>query len=94
MFSDWVEYRDYLADNLITNEESRAAFRKRFAKIDKKYTHERIRTDYAKVCITAIFKNDLFMTVIDNFEYSPDVRLYRQWLKGKKIPTPNKYIPQ
>lgn len=92
MFADWLEYRDYMAENLLSKEESKDAFRKRFVRIDRKYIHEPLRTDWAKICITAILKNDWHMTTIDNFEYSPDVMLYRRWLRGDKIDKPCKYI--
>lgn len=93
MFADWVEYRDYLCENLLQPGESQDAFRKEFARIDRKYVHDEIRTAFAKVCVTAILKNDWHGTTIGNFEYAPDVLVYRRWLNGMVVRKPNKYVP-
>jgi predicted phosphoadenosine phosphosulfate sulfurtransferase len=93
MFGDWVEYRDYLLENLVKEGEPKDAFRRKFASIDKQYTHDLIREAMARACVTAILKNDWHMTTIENFIYSPDVLLYRRWIKGEKVHNPNKYIP-
>jgi predicted phosphoadenosine phosphosulfate sulfurtransferase len=94
MFGDWIEYRDYLLENLIRT----ASRRTRSAKSSKITTRSMstrlIREAYARVCITAMLKNDYHMTVIENFHYSPDILLYRRWRKGMKVRNPNKYVQE
>lgn len=94
MFTDWLEYRDYLLENLIPDNEAKKAFKRRFASIDKIYIHEPIRTVMAQVSIKAILKNDWHSTTLDTFTRRPQVYTYRKWRKGEETYGENPYIPK
>ncbi|CAN5507682.1 phosphoadenosine phosphosulfate reductase family protein [soil metagenome] len=93
MFADWTEYRDYLLENLIQDDDSKAAFRKHFEGIDKFYIHETIKEAAAKICIKAILKNDWHSTTIENFLRRPQVYCYRKWRKGEDVYDRTGFIP-
>lgn len=75
MFKDWEEYRDYLLENLITDEERREAFRTLWGKTFHGFrsTWERCKVcdlwkeEYMKVCVKSLLKNDFEGTLIVNF---------------------------
>ena len=58
MFADWREYRDYLLENLMQNEEHRAKLRKQFASLDRRFAGTEVETAMLKMEITAIMAND------------------------------------
>lgn len=96
MFKDWEEYRDYLLEHLIFDEEQKTKYRRRFnnkpAKIYRSLPA--LHEHYCKVCVTAILKNDYHMTTIENFERSPDVAMYCKWRDGRlpgELSKTNKY---
>lgn len=68
MFADWVEYRDYLLENLITSLD-RETFRKQFARLDRDYAEDddRVKGLLLHTEIQAVLLNDTFMTIIGNF---------------------------
>jgi len=90
-FSSWIEYRDYLLENLITDPEYRSHFRRKFAALDAEYVHEKIRANMAQNCIQGILRNDYEHTVLGAFERRPEVNSYRLWRRGK--PQATKFIP-
>jgi predicted phosphoadenosine phosphosulfate sulfurtransferase len=81
MFSSWKEYRDYLLENLLEDEGHKASYRKKFKSMDKDYLAMKGLDDMFKVQIRSILSNDFEFTKIINWERSPDVYNFRQWLK-------------
>lgn len=66
MFSSWTEYRDYLLDNLITDDGDREKFRHQFEGLDRRlwYTPE---ADRSKAEVQALIANDLYFTKLNQF---------------------------
>ena len=67
MFKDWVEYRDYLLENLILDPKHRARFAQRFASIERRYSRS-ISPEMYKTFINSILCNDVEMTKLSNWE--------------------------
>ncbi len=82
MFTDWTEYRDYLLENLCTDDNIKQDFSKKFAAGDTIYQHQLIRDAFSKVCITAILVNDSGAKLA-NFRVDPEVNAYRRFMEGK-----------
>lgn len=57
MFSDWIEYRDYLLDNMIEQPEKRENMRREFARYDEKF-EDAVRPKLTRVQIAAILVHD------------------------------------
>ena len=72
MFSDWVEYRDYLVDNLVQTEERRDVFRKEFKKMDTKFAHMALAEERHKSEVLCILANDWHFTKLQNFLGRPE----------------------
>lgn len=67
MFKTWKEYRDYLLDNLITDEEQYKKFKEMFTHCDKKYFGFPDIDSLIKVEITEILANDYYFTKLKNY---------------------------
>lgn len=95
MFSDWKEYRDYLLDNLIS-EEYHAGFVKFFANMDRKYSDLVDIDDLYKTQIASILTNDFEYTKMKNWKKNPLVGTFIKWTNGIRTSRMlnNKYIPQ
>lgn len=92
MFADWIEYRDYLLENLIPDAGYRVRFRSKFASLDKEYVDSPIREVMARTCINGLLRNDCEHTVLSSFEMNPATHAYRKWRRG--LPYINMtYIP-
>ena len=72
MFSDWVEYRDYLLENLIKREDERQIFKNAFERFDNKYKKYIDMEKIAQLEITCIISNDLYMVKLKNAERQQD----------------------
>lgn len=66
MFKDWREYRDYLLENLIS-EEYQARFRNKFESMERRYPHE-VGVGMYRAHINSILTNDVEMTKLQNWE--------------------------
>lgn len=67
MFSDWREYRDYLLENLITDEEIKATFKRQFGFADNRYMpliHEKLW----RMHVGCLLANDYHGTKMSTFE--------------------------
>lgn len=102
MFSDWEEYRDYLLDHLIEEEERRKAFVDLWAVHFHGFrsTWERCkvcnywREEFMKVCVKCLLKNDFEGTTIVNFfmnSATTDLNTYIKTGAVKKGYKPEKY---
>lgn len=83
MFRDWKEYRDFLLEKLIANEDWKAGFRKRFAKHDEMYAgmgDEAI----CRLHIASILTNDWEHIKLKNFETAPQNLNYKRAYQKKK----------
>ena len=67
MFDSWAEYRDYLLENLITDEKVREKMRKRFALCDEKLVGTSHEDSLYIAEITTIIRNDHFFTLLGNY---------------------------
>jgi predicted phosphoadenosine phosphosulfate sulfurtransferase len=67
MFNDWVDYRDYLLANLITDLDARAKFTRKFESIDRRlwYVDANKR---ARAMANALILNDVYFTTLGHFE--------------------------
>jgi predicted phosphoadenosine phosphosulfate sulfurtransferase len=94
MFVSWTEYRDYLLENLISDETIREIYRKEFASADKRYCdNDLIVKSLCMIEINSILANDYYFTKLNNWKRAPQIN---SWLKykesGKQDPYPNLYI--
>jgi predicted phosphoadenosine phosphosulfate sulfurtransferase len=83
MFKSWTEYRDYLLENITTNEKFRERFRNRFKKMDEMYLGEVSEEHMCRVQISAILTNDEDMVKLDNWERAPQNYNIRRKIQGK-----------
>ena len=67
MFSTWVEYRDYLLENLIQDPKVKADFAKFFLSLETRYSRS-VGKDLWKAQINSILCNDVDMTKLKNWE--------------------------
>lgn len=83
MFRNWREYRDFLLEKLIANEDWKAGFRKRFAKHDEMYAgmgEEAV----CRLHIASILTNDWEHIKLKNFETAPQNLSYKRAYQRKK----------
>lgn len=83
MFESWIEYRNYLLENLITDPEINKRMGDRFIYMDKKYAGMHYIEQMYKAQITCILANDSWMTKLTNWERRPDVNGWRHFKKGQ-----------
>lgn len=83
MFKSWMEYRDYLTENLITIDEHKIAFRKKWAEMDILYDEMHEVEVLHKAQIKSILVSDYQFVKISNFLNTPQIIAYRQWKGGK-----------
>lgn len=93
MFSSWKEYRDFLVEKLIT-EEQRPVFVKRFKAMDDKYAEMENLKILHKTQVQSVVINDYGFVKLANWETNPAVNSWRRWKRGDKIDEslPNPYI--
>ncbi len=70
MFKDWVEYRDYLVDNLILDAQHRENFKKYFVSLESRYSRSIDNGHLYKAQINSVLCNDYDMTKLKNWEVS------------------------
>ena len=83
MFSDWQEYRDYLLEKLVINEEQKERLKKKFKYIDDAFAGTPVYERGLRVCITAVLKNDYHHVVLNNFMKNPSSFKYNKLRKFK-----------
>lgn len=67
MFADWVEYRDYLMENLISDEKHKARFRKLFANFDRMYEDPKVLDKLRRTQVSMVLVNDHHGTKMSTF---------------------------
>lgn len=94
MFRDWKEYRDHLLKNLITEQEPKEAFTKKFNEMDNRYEDMHHKDVMYRVQVSALLANDFTFTKLINWERDPDVDTWRKWKRGitNEWTETNKYI--
>jgi hypothetical protein len=70
MFADWREYRDHLLENLITDPEDQAKFRKNFAQQDSYYEDEKVLRDLGRSQVSQVLVNDHYGIKFRSFSSS------------------------
>lgn len=83
MFNDWAEYRDFLLEKLIVNDEWKKGFRKVFEKQDALYGEQMGKKMY-KAHISSILTNDWEHIKLLNFEQTADAIKIRKEAKGEE----------
>ncbi|MCD8294133.1 MAG: hypothetical protein LUE27_02640, partial [Clostridia bacterium] len=95
MFSGWEEYRDYLTDRLI-REEDRAIFHKAYSTpAAMRYkSNDLLYDDYCKECIKSVLRADVCLTLVQRFKAGVAVAEWEYWKKTgkKKYRNVNPYI--
>lgn len=82
MFKDWPEYRDFLLEKLIDNEEWKESWAKQFKRMDEFYGDSDIAESAYKVQINSILTNDWEHIKLQNFEIGPNAYNIRRAKKG------------
>ncbi len=82
MFTNWKEYRDYLLEHLVENEDWKVAFKKQFATFEpyERFCYEKIM----KESIHAILSNDYEGTKLGNLAMRPFFFDYKKIIKQEK----------
>ena len=88
MFKDWEEYRDYLTEKLIDDEDERAKYQKKWIKLDEQYKDLNNKKALTKVMINTILSNDFGFVKVRNFTERPELAW---WRKHKETGIENKY---
>lgn len=83
MFADWAEYRDYLLEQLIDNDEWKAGWRAAFQKHETLFAGTEVVDRMRKVHVSSILTNDWEHIKLFNFDHSPDIYNLRRRLQGK-----------
>ena len=83
MFKTWNEYRDYLTENLITDEDHKKRFRRMWARQDDFYGDMAKSEDLTKRQIASILVNDREFVKLDGFLNHSAMIAYRDWRRGK-----------
>ena len=84
MFDDWRDYRDYLVDNLITDE-YRPRFIKKFADMDQKFKHMDKVEEMYKEQVFSVLSNDWEFVKIANFLGRPQTINFLKFMRGQEI---------
>jgi len=95
MFDTWIEYRDYLLENLVESEDYRKIFRRTFAHMDKRYIrgNDMLTEKYIKECISEILTVDVEMVKLNNFKRRPETNGWLKWKElGREPRVLNKFV--
>jgi len=99
MFRSWEEYRDYLTEKLITDDEQRIKYQKRWKTMDWQFEGMVRKEDLIKKQIASLLVNDVDLQKIENFIQSGPMIVFRAW-KANRLDVRDrpasafKYIPE
>jgi hypothetical protein len=82
MFTDWEDYANHLAENLIQDTKNKVLLKKIIIKKKDIYNGMNIYKKFWRVIINTILSSDWDFTKIANFECTPDVFTYRKYKKS------------
>ena len=82
MFTDWQEYANHLADNLIQDDKNKILINNIIKKKKNIYDGENISKEFWRTIINTILSSDWDFTKIANFECRPHVYTYRKYKKS------------
>lgn len=87
MFKDWVEYRDYLLENLFHEEKHKESFRAYFKSLETRYSRSIESGKLYQAQINSILCNDYDMTKLKNWEVShaTDTQMAREERHSDKL---------
>jgi hypothetical protein len=94
MFTDWVEYRDFLLERLILVPKVREGLRRKFASLDGRYPLDipQVRDELVKAQVGTILANDFEGTKLSSLDggHSGCMGRYRRWHRdGRQGPMPS-----
>lgn len=95
MFHSWEEYRDYLTDHLIKEEDRQIFYKTYNTPWAQRYkTNKLLYDDFCQVCIQSIMRADVCQTIIMRFKSNVAVSEWEYYRKHgkKKYHIQNKYI--
>jgi predicted phosphoadenosine phosphosulfate sulfurtransferase len=82
MFTDWQEYANHLADNLIQDDKNKILINNIIKKKKNIYDGDNISKEFWRTIINTILSSDWDFTKIANFECRPHVYTYRKYKKS------------
>lgn len=86
MFTSWKEYRDYLLDKLIVNnDELKNKLARKFAEHERLYAGIFPDKELYKLHVNSIVNNDDALTKLKNWENNPHQVLARRRMRGEKV---------
>lgn len=86
MFDDWIEYRNYLINNLVSDDLIKQKYLKYFKRMDTKFPYPEIAEKMVKAQISTLLHNDYHFTKLGNWQSSPEVRALWEWKERGTIP--------
>lgn len=85
MFETWKEYRDYLVEKLVSDDEIKQKFKKKFAWMDNKYEGMNLSQERHDQEVACILANDFEFTKLNNFESRPASINFWKHKRGKLL---------
>jgi Predicted phosphoadenosine phosphosulfate sulfotransferase len=86
MFKSWREYRDFLLENLVSDDETRKKFESQFERLDKKLVgSQQLMDEGMRAEVASILANDHWGTKLKHFEQGESVSTYWKIRKKRKI---------
>jgi predicted phosphoadenosine phosphosulfate sulfurtransferase len=81
MFKNWAEYRDYLTDKIVVNEEHKTIFKKKWLEFDERFKELATLDQLIKVQINTILSNDFHFVKLKNFTEKPEMEAWKRFQK-------------
>jgi predicted phosphoadenosine phosphosulfate sulfurtransferase len=81
MFKNWAEYRDYLTEKIVVNEEHKTIFKKKWIEFDERFKELATLDQLIKVQINSILANDYEFTKLKNFTEKPEMEAWKRFQK-------------
>lgn len=93
-FTSWEEYRDYLLNNLVQDEEYRYQFANKFVQMEETYgAMTRNKQEMYRAQIKSLILNDYELETTRIWECQPETFMWLRYHRTGEIPKrPNKYI--
>jgi len=85
-FESWVDYAEYLIENIIQESQYKIDLRKRLNKGLSLYTDTEIQKRFVQTVINTILSSDWDWTKLTNFHLRDYAYTYRRWKSGEVDP--------